>query len=269
MNILNQHLPCPGLEVSRELQQLMLRMKGEFMLEDGHSVDYHRLKEGDLFKSYEMKAVDLQHVDLTSLKENERKAFFINIYNALTIHGLAKCPTLPRSVLDVEKFWRSTGYIISGDEYSLDDIEHGVLRGNRPHPSSPELFFKDGDSRLQYVMSSLDPRVHFALVCGAKSCPPISVYSGTNIDSALDAATKSYLGSEMTVDDEKEVISLPKLLQWYRTDFGQTSHEVVRWTLPFLDEAKKKKIEEILNKSDSSEIAVSYNEYNWHLNSVE
>lgn len=43
----------------------------------------------------------------------------------------------------------------------------------------------------------------------------------------------------------------------------------IRWTLPFLDEAKKKKIEEILNKSDSSEIAVSYNEYNWHLNSVE
>lgn len=42
--------------------------------------------------------------------------------------------------------------------------------GNRPHPSSPELFFKDGDSRLQYVMSSLDPRVHFALVCGAKVC---------------------------------------------------------------------------------------------------
>lgn len=54
---------------------------------------------------------------------------FSDIYNALTIHGLAKCPTLPRSVLDVEKFWRSTGYIISGDEYSLDDIEHGVLRG--------------------------------------------------------------------------------------------------------------------------------------------
>lgn len=43
----------------------------------------------------------------------------------------------------------------------------------------------------------------------------------------------------------------------------------IRWTLPFLDEAKKKKIEEILNKFDSSEIPVSYNDYNWHLNSVE
>lgn len=52
--------------------------------------------------------------------------------------------------------------------YSLDDIEHGVLRGNRPHPSSPEPLLRDGDPRLQFVMSRVDPRIHFALVCGAK-----------------------------------------------------------------------------------------------------
>lgn len=48
----------------------------------------------------------------------------------------------------------------------------------------------------------------FDALSNLQSCPPISVYSGTNIDSALDSATKSYLGSEITVDNEKEVVSI-------------------------------------------------------------
>ena len=54
---------------------------------------------------------------------------YIDIYNALTIHGLAVSEQLPRSVLDVSKFWQSTSYNIGGLVFSLDDIEHGVLRG--------------------------------------------------------------------------------------------------------------------------------------------
>ena len=51
--------------------------------------------------------------------------------------------------------------------YSLDDIEHGVLRCNRPHPGGDVMFAKD-DPRLEFTMTTLDPRIHFALVCGAK-----------------------------------------------------------------------------------------------------
>ncbi len=52
-----------------------------------------------------------------------------DVYNSLTIHGLATAEVLPSSVLEVEQFWRRTAYIIGGLIYSLDDIEHGVLRG--------------------------------------------------------------------------------------------------------------------------------------------
>ena len=51
--------------------------------------------------------------------------------------------------------------------YSLDDIEHGILRCNRPHPGG-EVMFQDGDPRMEFMMKELDPRIHFALVCGAK-----------------------------------------------------------------------------------------------------
>ncbi len=53
----------------------------------------------------------------------------LDVYNCLTIHGLASASQLPASVLEVSQFWKTTAYIIGGHTYSLDDIEHGILRG--------------------------------------------------------------------------------------------------------------------------------------------
>ena len=55
--------------------------------------------------------------------------YHTDVYNALTIHGLAVADQLPTSVLDIAHFWQVTAYNIGGLVYSLDDIEHGVLRG--------------------------------------------------------------------------------------------------------------------------------------------
>lgn len=76
-----------------------------------------------------------------------------------------------------------------------DDIEHGILRSNAVAPASigallklPFLAhpqFKKGDPRRGYAVSPLDPRIHFALVCGAKSCPPIKLYTPDNLDEGL------------------------------------------------------------------------------------
>jgi len=54
-----------------------------------------------------------------------------DIYNTLTIHGLITCDKLPQSVLDVQLFWKTTAYHIGGHVFSLDDIEHGILRGEQ------------------------------------------------------------------------------------------------------------------------------------------
>ena len=91
-----------------------------------------------------------------------------DVYNALTIHGLATAPSLPTSVLDIAGFWNVTCYNIGGLTYSLDDLEHGLLRGNKPHPSTGAVCFQLGDRRLEFAIPELDPRIHFALVCGAR-----------------------------------------------------------------------------------------------------
>ena len=64
----------------------------------------------------------LQIYKLISLIESD-------LYNALTIHGLARQETLPDSVLNIQQFWKKTSYNVAGHNYSLDDIEHGILRG--------------------------------------------------------------------------------------------------------------------------------------------
>ncbi|XP_070564785.1 uncharacterized protein [Ptychodera flava] len=219
-----------AVSVSQQLQKLMLRMKGEFMKEDGTGVNYSALKLSDVFKSYKAITQDLIGISLETLDRTQKMVFFINIYNALTIHGLVECDKLPNSVLDIRQFWRNTAYNISGHIFSLDDIEHGILRGNRPHPAANDPHFSSKDPRVKFVVEPMDPRIHFALVCGAK-------------------------------------IELSRIFQWYRTDFGADEIEAVRWTLKYLCEDKVYGIETMLDVLLlEGGVRISYSDYNWQLN---
>ncbi|XP_064601214.1 uncharacterized protein LOC135467371 [Liolophura sinensis] len=261
----------PAVELSRALQKTMLRLKGECMDEDGKKIHYDQLTAFPVFSEYKKLALELQKTSLEGMSEDERKVFFINVYNALTIHGLAdmteKGGEIPSSVLDIQQFWMRVSYKIAGMVYSLDDIEHGILRANRPHPSSTTPPFGKDDPRLKFSLSKLDPRVHFALVCGAKSCPAINVYSASNLDAALTAATKNFCRQEVMMILETEEIWLSKIFQWYSSDFGFTDIDVIRWTIPYLDEDQQEKGELLLYKLESlGKVDIKYNPYDWSLN---
>lgn len=73
---------------------------------------------------------------------------------------------------------------------------------------------------LAEVQKKVDYRIHFALNCGAKSCPPIAYYSPEKLDQQLDIATKNYLSSEADYNKEKDVLYLPAIMGWFRADFG-------------------------------------------------
>ena len=78
-----------------------------------------------------------------------------------------------------------------GRVYTLDDVEHGLLRGNRPHPYRlfPQFARRDDPRAADGVPAAeVDCRVHFALNCGAKSCPPVDVYTERGLDAELEAA---------------------------------------------------------------------------------
>jgi len=80
-----------------------------------------------------------------------------------------------------------------------------------------------GRFERQFRLTRRDPRVHFALNCGAASCPPIAAYQPDAVDAQLDVATRSYLETETTYDPAKGVVTVPRLLLWFRHDFGGPS----------------------------------------------
>jgi hypothetical protein len=82
------------------------------------------------FQSYKKLTIELQRVDVAALPRNARLAFFINVYNALVIHGTVE-KGKPKNMLSKFNFFRKTAYNIAGHVYSLNDIENGVLRANR------------------------------------------------------------------------------------------------------------------------------------------
>ncbi|XP_059179634.1 uncharacterized protein LOC131958563 [Physella acuta] len=259
--------PIPGIKLAENLRKSLLRLKGRFISEDGKSVNYLQMKESPEFRAYLTDANDLCRVDLSHMSEVERKVFFLNIYNSLTIHGLLEQPALPDSVLSVRQFFKTTAYNIGGHVYSLDDIEHGILRCNNSHPASITPQFPPDDPRLKFICHTLDPRIHFALVCGAKSCPAISVYSVENIDSALDKATRNFCGQEVEIKARGDEIAISKLFQWYRSDFGKDDIDVLKWIQNYLGPSEQDKFSIIVLKLEMmGHVNISYRDYNWTIN---
>ena len=69
-------------------------------------------------------------------------------------------------------------------------------------------------------MDKLDYRIHFALNCGAKSCPPIAFYKPEQIDKQLDLAARTYLKNEVQFNGNNLTVEVPAILNWFRGDFG-------------------------------------------------
>jgi hypothetical protein len=144
-----------------------------------------------------------------------RKTFWINLYNAYyQVLAIREKKTNPG-------IYKEKLIPVAGHSFSLDDIEHGILRkyrwkysmGYLPQFLPPKLI-----KRL--AVSKIDYRIHFTLNCGAKSCPPIAFYEYEKLEPQLEVAMKSFLGSETDIDTIKKVVFTSKILQWFKGDFG-------------------------------------------------
>jgi Protein of unknown function, DUF547 len=154
-----------------------------------------------------------------------RIAFWANLYNSLVLHCLCLRP-LKGSLLRHRRMFDRVAYTVGGSEYPLNLIENGVLRGNRRMPVRLRRPLGRSDPRLRVTVSRLDPRIHFALNCGARSCPPIRAYDPEALDEQLEMSTRTYLEVETVVDAERCRIMLPRLMRLYRTDFGDRAEQL-------------------------------------------
>lgn len=198
----------------------------------------------------ELKDISLNKLVSQLQSDNEKKAFWINIYNGYTQLILKKNPGKYQSR---NKFFKSKQIDIAGKKISLDEIEHGILRRSKIKLSLGylnKLFPGEREKKLR--VDTLDYRIHFALNCGAKSCPPIAFYNAENLDQQLDLATKAYITGESTYDATKNTVYLPALMGWFRRDFGG-----------------KKGMKKIIKKIDlipgSIDPKIKFKKYDWSL----
>lgn len=136
----------------------------------------------------------------------------------------------PKTSLERKAFFRTCSLQIGNDVFSLDEIEHGVLRRNAKPPYSLSKLFASDDPRLAFCLQSDDARVHFALNCGALSSPAIETYEDVQVDAQLDAAALLYL--QRTVKSSAASIVMPKVLYWYSGDFPKDILGYVRRYVP-------------------------------------
>eukprot|EP01023_Acetabularia_acetabulum_P014134 TRINITY_DN16945_c0_g1_i9.p2 TRINITY_DN16945_c0_g1~~TRINITY_DN16945_c0_g1_i9.p2 ORF type:complete len:245 (-),score=37.98 TRINITY_DN16945_c0_g1_i9:139-873(-) len=227
--------------------------------------------------TWESKKVSLEQ--LTQSRE-ETMAFFINIYNALIVHGTV-VHGIPPSVVARVRFFGKVSYEIGGYKFSADDMEHGILRNNAVSPASIGSLlgipffrynqFQKGDARIAYKVSPKDPRIHFALVCGAKSCPPIKLYTPTNLDEGLESAAVSFVESEVVLKDDN-TLEMSKIFDWYGADFG-SKLDLVKFIQERANEPLKQQlgkfVEEAQNSGGKLKLKFSFKTYDWGANEKE
>lgn len=207
----------------------------------GQGVDYGRIKnQADKLESY---LEILAGARPDELKPDEKMAFYINLYNAWTVKLiLEKYPDL-KSIKDLGTLfkspWKKKIVRVNNKRISLDEVEHGILR---PH-------FKD-------------PRIHFAVNCASKGCPPLrsEPYSGITLDAQLDDATTSFLNDTTRNRMEGNVLHVTKIFKWFKQDF---QGGIVKFILKYAKTDLKKALTENKNK-----ITVKYLDYDWSLNDL-
>ena len=130
---------------------------------------------------------------------DEKMAFWINAYNALTIDLIAdNYPLGSIRELDGGDPWESRRFTVAGQLVTLNHIEHMILR-----PMG-------------------DPRIHAAVNCASRGCPPLAntVFTGAGLDTQLNAISASWVGSNgVTIDPDAGQIRLSKIFEWYGDDF--------------------------------------------------
>jgi len=256
-------------DITADLKRFMDMAKIGAIDEQGYNVDYQRLKESPAYLEYRQSySPRLQHFDPVVLTSREEKlAFWINLYNTLIIDGVIAgeiTQSVGPSSLALLGFFRKTAYDIAGLRFNADDVEHGILRGNRGHPMIPGPQFTSQDRRLSWILDPVDVRIHFALNCAGRSCPPIQVYSAENIDQQLNLASRNFVDTDLQIDQDSNTAHLSAIFKWYAVDFGG-QQGVTDFLLEHLGEGERKVW---LGKNRQS-IDFTYKAYDWGLNSAQ
>jgi Protein of unknown function, DUF547 len=186
----------------------------------------------------------LQDVRVTALNADEQPAFWINLYNALTIEVVLDHYPV-KTIRDISLGgglfavgpWKKELVTVEGRRLSLDNIEHDILR-----------------------KTWREPRVHYAVNCASISCPnlPAKAFTAASLDQMLTQGARAYVNHRRGVHIVEGRLRLSNIYDWYRRDFGASDAEVIAHVSAYAEPALKRQLADIKS--------IAGYDYDWSLN---
>jgi len=225
-------------------------------------VDYETLGESKEYQEYRVLTNGLRNFVLHRLIGRQQQlAFWVNLYNSIVVDGIV-FKGIKQSVQEAPDLFSRLKYMIGSHLFSADDIEHGILRGNARPWFHLLRQFGPKDPRKAWILKPVDPRIHFALVCGSRSCAPINYYDSNTIYDQLEAAARSFVNSsEVIVLPEEGKVLLSEVFRWYQSDFGGK-----RGVIDFLHDCLADEYAQQFIQEQAESLRFEYIYYDWNLN---
>ena len=208
------------------------------------AVDYAALKSSPTeLRAYLGETAAVKEAEFNTWTRPQQIAFLLDLYNAVTLQLIADHYPV-KSIKEIGGVfgnpWKQEVVHLWGRVTTLDEVEHGLLRA-------------------RYT----EPRVHFALVCAAKSCPPLRAepYVADRLETQLTEQARTFCAqpAKNRVDAERPVLWLSPIFDWYRGDFTKDGRTLEDSVAPFFPVAEAKRI-----RDDG--LKIKFTEYDWALN---
>ena len=206
-------------------------------------VSYGKVSPGDR-KSLDAYIATLSNRRVSALSRPAQMALWINLYNALTV-AVVLDHYLVDTILDIDISpglfangpWGKKLVAVEGEQLSLNDIEHRILRP----------IWRDA-------------RIHYVVNCASLGCPNLAsrAYTQDRLEEMLNAAARDFVNSPRGIDFDGDQTIGSKLYDWYREDFGQSDREVLEHLISFADPDLKERLTSIKK--------IDRHSYNWQLN---
>ena len=247
----NQNVSDESMLETQTVDHSLLDRLLEGHVSENGLVDYASIKESGALDPY---LAVLEDVNPAALTEQDAIAYWINAYNAYTIKLIIdnypvgsireisplRIKGLRLAIPKINSPFEYELAEINGESYSLDDIEHKILR-------------------KQFN----EPRIHFALVCASISCPPLrkEAFRGDLLDSQLDDQARTFLSDSTKNYISGDTIYLSRIFDWFQKDFGDSKAELQQYLARFFEENAQSQLRAGVFK-------VKYLKYDWSLNKI-
>jgi len=147
------------------------------------------------------------------MSAEEKKAFYINAYNVIAIQTLLD--NSGKKITDIDGAFKTSKHKVGGEMLTLDDIENKLREGK-------------------------DARIHFAIVCASKSCPPLAAkaYRAEGLSETLDKQGKLFVNdpSKNVIDKSKNRVSLSMIFNWNRKEFERDAGTLQKYLSKYVSD---------------------------------